>query len=54
MPVNCESKRGSVKIARENSSGENGLSLEEIPSWFMFVIDERNQVSDEMRHQSVH
>jgi hypothetical protein len=36
---------GSVEVARKNLSGENGLFLEEIP--FTFVLDERNEVSDE-------
>jgi hypothetical protein len=36
-----ESDRGGVEIARESLSGENGLSLEEIP--FSFVLDKETR-----------
>jgi len=44
---NGECDGGGVEIARESLSGENGLSLEEIP--FTFVLDQGNEISDRIQ-----
>ena len=48
---NGECDRGSVEIARESLSGEDGLPLEKVP--FTFVLDQGNEISDQAHDQSL-